>query len=95
MDNINKDEIILVSGGSSVKNVAVCLVKFLEKSAAGEVELRAMGASACNQMIKAVAVARGMVGMQGYDLCLRVGFCEANIGEERKTALRAIAFIKN
>jgi len=90
----DREDLIMVSGGSSVKKVATYLAKTIEEKGNGEVELRAMGASAVNQLCKAVAIARGMLAVQGHDLCLRLGFCEANVGEERRTAIRAIASIK-
>ena len=86
-----------VAGNSNVKNVALCLVRFLENPETPGVELRAIGAGAVNQAVKSIACARGLLGQQGYDLCVRIGFCNVNEheGSEEKTAMRFIAFIKD
>ena len=88
-----ENKIMRVSGGSNVKNVAMCLMRFLEKSPANEIELRAIGAGAVNQAVKSIACARGFLSQGGKDLCLRVGFVGAD-GASDKTAMRFTAFIK-
>ena len=87
-----ENRIMRVSGGSNVKNVAMCLVRFLEKSA--NVELRAIGAGAVNQAVKSIACARGLLGQQGQDLCVRMGFISADDTTD-KTAMKFVAFIKD
>ena len=91
---IDLEKIMRVSGGSNVKNVAMCLVRFLEKSASKNVELRAIGEGAVNQAVKSIACARGFLSQSGQDLCVRVGFISADDTSD-KTAMKFIAFIKN
>ena len=54
------------------------------------VELLAVGAGACNQAVKAVAVARGYVSPQGIDLTVKPGFEDVDIEGEKKTAIKLI-----
>lgn len=55
------------------------------------VVLRAIGASAVNQAVKAVAISRGFVAPRGLDLICRPGFIDVDNdrrgGSERITAL--------
>ena len=73
-----------------MKNVAMCLVRFLEKPGAHRVEMRAIGAGAVNQAVKSIACARGILKLRGLDLCVRIGFCSAGSEEwgQEKTAMR-------
>ena len=87
-------DVMRVSGGSNVKNVAMCLVRFIEKSDTKDVELRAIGAGAVNQAVKSIACARGFLGQQGRDLCVRVGFMDSDDISD-KTAMKFVAFIKD
>ena len=89
-----ENSVMRVSGGSNVKNVAMCLVRFLEKPGAKNVELRAIGAGAVNQAVKSIACARGFLGQSGQDLCVRMGFVSADDTSD-KTAMKFTAFIKD
>lgn len=51
------------------------------------VELRAIGAGAISQAVKAIAVARGYVAPQGIDLLVRVGFVDVELPDKKVTAL--------
>lgn len=51
------------------------------------VELRAIGAGAISQAVKAIAVARGYVAPQGIDLLVRVGFTDVTLPDKVVTAL--------
>jgi stage V sporulation protein S len=57
------------------------------------VTLRAIGASAVSQAIKAVAVARGYVAPRGIDLAVVPGFAEVKMPDGNVTAitLRVVA----
>ena len=83
--------VMRVAAGSSVKNVAMCLVRFMEKPGARDVELRAIGAGAVNQAVKAIAAARRALLDRGADLRVKVDFFDA----EEKTAVRFVAFLKD
>lgn len=51
------------------------------------VELRAIGAGAISQAMKAVAVARGYVAPRGYDLAVVPGFAEVQMPDRLVTAM--------
>ncbi len=55
----------------------------------GTAEVQAIGAGAVNQMVKAVAVARGYVASQGKDLSLVPSFLDMEIGGDVRTVMRA------
>ena len=86
--------VMKVSGGSNVKNVAMCLLRFIERSDTKNVELRAIGAGAVNQCVKSIACARNLLGQQGQELCFSVGFVSADDTSD-KTAMKFVAFIKD
>lgn len=77
-----------VAGKSSVKSVAGSIVKSFEDGK--EVELYAIGASAVNQSVKAIAMARGFMSTKGYDLYVAPGFTTTEIDGEEKTAIRFV-----
>ena len=77
-----------VAGKSSVKAVAGSIVKSFEEG--NEVEVSAIGASAVNQSVKAIAMARGFMSTKGYDLYTAPGFASVIIDEEEKTSIRFV-----
>ena len=72
---------IRVSGKSPVPQLAGSIVKSIEDGYT--IEVRAVGASAVNQMSKGIAVARGTLATKGKDLLIKPGFSE--IHEEDDT----------
>lgn len=74
-----------VAGKSSVAGVAGSIVKSIEDRK--DVELKAIGASAVNQMVKAVATARGILASKGVDILIKPGFSETIINDEEKTMI--------
>lgn len=85
------EEIVLrVAGGSNSTSVAGALVKYINEKA--DVSLVAIGAGAVNQMMKALAIGRGMAATSGKDLSFTCGFGDEMVGDERKTAIRV--FVK-
>jgi len=79
-----------VAGGSNCSSVAGALVKYMQEKS--RVSLMAIGAGAVNQMMKALAIARGMAGSSGVDLAFTVGFAEEMVDNEKKTAIRINVF---
>lgn len=77
-----------VAGKSSVKAVAGSIVKSFEEG--NEVEVNCIGASATNQSVKAIAMARGFMSTKGYDLYTAPGFATTLIDGEEKTAIRFV-----
>jgi stage V sporulation protein S len=52
--------------------------------------LRAVGAGAVNQTCKGIAVARGLVATQGFDLSVNIGF--ANVLNEEGAEITSLTF---
>lgn len=65
---------IKVSGSTSVHQLASSIVKFINEGY--DIEVRALGASAVNQMYKGVTIARGTVAQKGKDLLIKPGFAD-------------------
>jgi stage V sporulation protein S len=85
---VSKDEPFLrVSAGSNPQSVASAIAHALY--ADHQVKLRAVGAGAVNQAVKALAIARGYVAPRGLDLTCRPGFTTI---ESRDGEISAIVF---
>jgi stage V sporulation protein S len=56
----------------------------------GRVEVQVVGAGALNQAIKAVAIARSMLGAQGIDLVCVPTFAEIEIDGQPRTAMQLL-----
>ena len=79
-------EMIKVSAHSNAKAVAGALAASIRKE--GSAKLQAIGAGAINQTVKAIAIARGYVAPNGYNLVFTPTFVEINIGLENRTAIK-------
>lgn len=80
-----KDEIILrVSGSSPVAPLASAISHGIYDGKT--VLMRAIGAAAVNQAVKAIAVAQGYVAPRGLVLCTRPGFADVEMSDEVVTA---------
>ena len=78
---------IRVSGKTSVPQLAGSMVKSIEDGFS--LEIRAVGASAVNQMYKSCAVARGTLATRGRDLLIKPGFSDINEDGLEKTVMVA------
>lgn len=78
---------IKVSAKSPVPQLAGSIVISVENG--DNVELRAVGASAVNQMYKAIASARGTLATKGKDLFIKPGFDEIKEDGCEKTVMIA------
>lgn len=76
-----------VSAGSNPQSVASAIAHALY--ADRQVKLRAVGAGAVNQAVKALAIARGYVAPRGLDLTCKPGFTTI---ESRDGEISAIVF---
>ena len=56
----------------------------------GRVEVQVVGAGALNQAVKAVAIARSMLGTQGVDLVCVPAFAEIEIDGQPRTAMHLV-----
>lgn len=73
MDNTTVHETLLkVKSSSSAANLAAAIANNVYEGY--EVTLRAIGAAAVNQAMKAIAIANGYVGPRGYRLSTLPGF---------------------
>jgi stage V sporulation protein S len=68
----SQDEIIKVSGSSNPQSVGSIVARAVV--AGQSPKIRAIGASAVNQAVKACAIARGFVAPRGVDLCFILSF---------------------
>ena len=54
----------------------------------GRAEAQAIGAGAVNQAVKAVAIARGFLALDGFDVVCIPTFTDVEIGGQERTAIR-------
>ena len=54
----------------------------------GHAEVQAIGAGAVNQAVKAVAIARGFLALDGIDVVCIPTFSDVEIGGQERTAIR-------
>jgi stage V sporulation protein SpoVS len=82
-------EILKIASRSNPNSVAGAIAGALEED--GVVELRAIGAGAVNQSVKAIAIARRLVE-KDEETSIKVipGFIELEIAGEEKTGIRFI-----
>jgi stage V sporulation protein S len=73
---------LLIGAGTSPQSIAAMVSHAVYDGQ--RVKLRAIGASAVNQAVKGIAIARGWVAARGIDLLVRPGFDEVigNDGDE-------------
>jgi stage V sporulation protein S len=81
------EEFLRVGAGSNPQSVASAIAHALYD--ARSVKLRAVGASAVNQAVKAIAIARGYTAPRGLDLTCKPGFSTI---ESRDGQISAIVF---
>jgi stage V sporulation protein S len=83
----SEEEFLRVSAGSNPQSVASAIAHALYEK--HETKLRAVGAGAVNQAVKAMAIARGYVAPRGMDLTCKPGFATI---ESRDGEISAIVF---
>ena len=70
--NSTEEQYLRVSAGSNPQSVASAIAHALYSDT--QVKIRAIGASAVNQAVKAIAIARGFVATRGQNLVCWPGF---------------------
>ena len=80
-------KVIKVSSNTSVPQLSGSIVASIESGF--DVEVRAVGAGAVNQMYKSIASARGIVAAKGKDLYIKPGFDESNESGSVRTVMVA------
>ncbi len=79
---------IRVSSSSRTTHVAGCIAKTLRTQPSMAVQ--AIGASAVNQAVKAVAIARGYLAEDGYDIVMQPRFDMADDLEDRTVIVMSL-----
>lgn len=79
-------ELVKVAASSRSTAVAGAIAGVVRES--GEVDVQAIGAGAVNQAIKAIAIARGYLELDGIDVVCVPGFAEVMIDGQERTAVR-------
>lgn len=82
--------LIKVSAQSRTSAVAGAIAGMMRED--GEVEMQAIGASAVNQAMKAVAIARGYLKDDGIDIGVAPSMNDVDIDGEERTAVRMSVF---
>jgi stage V sporulation protein S len=90
MSETSKQDVLKVSASSSPQTVAAAIAHSIYETRT--CTLRAVGAGAVNQAIKAIAIARGYTAPKGYDLKCIPGFAtiESHDGEISAIALTVV-----
>lgn len=79
-------DIIKVSATSLTTAVAGAIAGVIRES--GRATVQAIGASAVNQAVKAIAIARGYLQADNIDIVCVPTFVDVDIGGQERTALR-------
>jgi stage V sporulation protein S len=79
-------DIIKVSATSLTTSVAGAIAGVVREQARADVQ--AIGASAVNQAVKAIAIARGYLAEDGIDIVCIPTFVQVDVGGQERTALR-------
>lgn len=85
-------EILKVSKNSAPNSVAKAISTVIKNDSI--VEIQSIGAGACNQAIKSIAIARGYLAPIGIDLACTPAFTKVNLSDEERTAIKLIVFSK-
>jgi stage V sporulation protein S len=81
-------DIIKVAAKSRATAVAGAIAGVVRES--NRAEVQAIGAWAVNQAVKAVAIARGYLALDGFDVICIPAFTEVTIDDQKRTAMRLI-----
>ncbi|MBN1956424.1 MAG: stage V sporulation protein S [Anaerolineae bacterium] len=79
-------ELIRVAANSRSTSVAGAIAGVIRER--GQVDVQAIGAGAVNQAVKAIAIARGYLELDGIDVTCMPYFAEVVIDGQERTAIR-------
>jgi stage V sporulation protein S len=79
-------DIIRVAAQSKSTAVAGAIAGVVREQ--GRAEIQAIGAGAVNQAVKAAAIARGFLALDGLDVICIPSFADVEIGGQERTAIR-------
>ena len=88
-DKVQEEDFLRVSAGSNPQAVASAIAHAIYDTR--RVVLRAIGAGAVNQAVKALAIARGYTAPRGIDLTCKPGF--TSIPGRESVEISAIVFV--
>ncbi len=80
--------VLKVAATSRTTAVAGAIAGTIRESKRAEVQ--AIGAGAVNQAVKAIAIARGYLALDGLDIICIPTFTEVTIDDQERTAIRLI-----
>lgn len=81
-------DVIKVSAKSRSTAVAGAIAGVIRGT--GRAKVQAIGAGAVNQAIKAIAIARGYLALEGMDIICIPSFAEVDIEGQERTALKIV-----
>ena len=81
-------DVLRVAAQTSARALAGSIAKTVRND--GRAEMQAVGAAAVNQTIKATAIAREFLELDGVDIVLIPTFTQVMIGDQEKTAIRFV-----
>lgn len=81
-------DVLRVSATSPVRALAGCIAGVIREQ--GRAEMQAIGAAAVNQAIKAAAIARGFLELDGIDIVIVPSFTQVVIEGAEKSAIRFV-----
>ena len=81
-------EMLKVSSKSNPNSVAGAIAGIVTEK--GQAELQAIGAGAINQVVKAIAIARGYIAPLGIDLITIPAFATVVVEEQDRTGMKFI-----
>lgn len=79
-------DVLRVSATSPARMLAGAIAGVVREH--GRAEMQAIGAASVNQAVKAVAIARGFLEMEGISIVLIPTFARVTVNGEDKTAVR-------
>jgi stage V sporulation protein S len=85
-------ETLKVGSSSNPHSVAGAVAAIIRDGR--EVEIQAIGAGAVNQGIKAIAIARGYLAPNGFDICCVPAFSDIEIEGAQRTAVKLMIKIR-
>ena len=85
-------DVLRVSATSPARALAGCIAGVIRNN--GRAELQAIGAAAVNQTIKAAAIAREFLVLDGIDIVLIPAFTQVMIDEQEKSAISFVVEVR-
>ncbi|GAA2321935.1 hypothetical protein GCM10010149_88790 [Nonomuraea roseoviolacea subsp. roseoviolacea] len=93
MSEVANETVLRVSASSNASATAAAVAHAVYEGK--KVSLRAIGAGAVNQAVKALAIAQSFVGSRGYSLTCRPGFATVPMPEQDVTAIVLHVIVDN